>query len=93
MEALHGMWPEEQVKHLRLEKLIPMFVKEGKKLSYKRLLCLQRKSVSSLLQLPLDSKIAGQFASSKTQSRLKGFYLRYKSLGVRNYVPGFKICQ
>lgn len=68
VEALHGLCPEEQVKHLQLENLLPMSVRGRKKLFYQAILSVPKKSVSTLLQLCHYFKIARNFAFNKPLS-------------------------
>ena len=104
MKAIEEEWPQDQIQRRKLEKILPMFRKDGERLlEYTKLsivvdyynveLCIARKSVSDVLQLVHDSKISGHFKFAKTLSRLSNFHWRHKSQDVRKYVEGCMKCQ
>eukprot|EP00737_Agarophyton_chilense_P003919 gb/GEZJ01004734.1/.p1 GENE.gb/GEZJ01004734.1/~~gb/GEZJ01004734.1/.p1 ORF type:complete len:294 (-),score=32.76 gb/GEZJ01004734.1/:75-956(-) len=93
VRALHGEWPEEEMKRRTVEKILPMFSQDGLKLKYAGKLCVPRNSVSNVLQLAHDSKISGHFGFSKTLSRLDNYYWKHKSRDVKSYVQGCLKCQ
>ena len=76
-----------------MEKMITMFRKDGKKLTYNGKLCVPRKSVSTILDLAHDCKTSGHFKFAKTMSRLDNFHWRHKSRDVKNYIDGRVVCQ
>ena len=89
VKAMEDKWPDDQIRRRELEKIVPMFKNDGKRLFYNEKLCITRKSVSEVLQLEHDSKICGHFKFAKTLSILSNFYWRHKSRDVRKYVEGF----
>jgi len=93
VKALKGEWPNNEKERIKLEKLVPMFKKEGQKLLYTGRLCVPRKSVSRILDLAHDCKTSGHFKFAKTMSRLENFHWRHKSRDVKNYIDGCIVCQ
>ena len=93
VRALQGEWPEDDTQRRTVEKIIPMFKRDGSKLMYHGKLCVPRKSVSNVLQLAHDLKSSGHFGFSKTLSRLDGYHWKHKSRDVKNYVRGCLRCQ
>ena len=93
VKAMEEEWPQDQIQRRKLEKILPMFTKNGGRLYYNGKLCIPRKSVSDVLQLEHDSKISGNFKFAKTLSRLSNFHWRHKSRDVRKYVEGCMKCQ
>ena len=88
VKALNGDFPDDKIQRYKIEKILPMFRKEGSRLFYNGKLCVPRRSVSTILQLAHDSKIGGHFKFLKTLSRLTKFHWRHKSRDVRKYVDG-----
>jgi len=74
MKALDNEWPKDQKQKLKIEKLLPLFKREGKKLLYMNKVCVPRKSVSTILRFAHDSLVAGHFKFAKTMSRLSNFH-------------------
>lgn len=93
VKAVRGEWPSDDTKKRQVEKILPMFRLDGKKLYYNQKLCVPRRSVSCIMQLAHDSKISGHFAFAKTLSRLANYHWRHKTRDVRNYVQGCIMCQ
>ena len=78
---------------MKLEKLVPMFTMEGKKLLYRKKLCVPRKSISTVMHMAHDSKISGHFKTAKTMARLDNFHWRHKARDVKKYIDGCIVCQ
>ena len=93
VRAMDGKFPNDEVQKRKLEKVLPMFSRNGQKLLYNGKVCVPRRSVSSVLQLAHDSKISGHFKFLKTLSRLEKFHWRHKTRDVRKYVDGCMKCQ
>ena len=93
VKALKDKWPKEQKQRLKIEKLIPLFKFEGKKLLYMNKVCVPRKCVSTVLGIAHDSRLAGHFKFAKTMSRLSNFHWRHKARDVKRYVDGCLVCQ
>ena len=93
VKALTGEWPTEAKQKVKLEKLVPMFTMEGKKLLYRKKLCVPRKSISTVMHMAHDSKISGHFKFAKTMARLDNFHWRHKARDVKKYIDGCIVCQ
>lgn len=93
VRALDGTWPEDPKQKKKVEELLPMFRMEDGKLLYNGMLCVPRKSVSTILQIAHDARVGGHFKYAKTMSRLTNFHWRHKSRDVRKYVAGCFTCQ
>ena len=93
VKAMEDEWPQDHIQRRKLEKILPMFTKNGERLYYNGNLCIPRQSVSDVLQLAHDSKISGHFKFAKTMSRLNNFHWRHNSRDVRKYVEGCMKCQ
>lgn len=70
-----------------------MFEKDEGRLLYRGNLCVPKRSVSNILQMAHESKIAGHFEVSKTLSRLENYHWRHKGRDVKRYVQGCLTCQ
>ena len=86
IRALRNEWPDNPKNRLKLEKLVPLFKLENKKLFYMNKVCVPRKCVSTLLQIAHDSQLGGHFKFAKTLSRLSNFHWRHKARDVKQYV-------
>lgn len=91
-QALDGNWPKDAKEGVRLEKLVPMFRMESKRLLYNENLCVPRKSVSFLLDIVQDSRIRGPFNFAETMPTLSNYRWRHKERGVKRYVDGSLTC-
>ena len=54
LKTVEYKWPDDQIQGRKLEKILPMFKKDGERLSYNGKLCIPRKSVSDVLQSAHD---------------------------------------
>ena len=93
LKALDGDWPKDMKQKLKIEKLRPLFRRDGKKLLYMNKICVPRKSVSTVLGIAHDSRVAGHFKFAKTMSMLSNFHWRHKARDVKRYVDGCLVCQ
>ena len=51
LKAMEEEWRQDQIQRRILEKILPMFRKDGERLYYNGKLCIPRKSVSDVVQL------------------------------------------
>ena len=93
LERMKGNEIPDEVMKRKIDKLLPLFHLDGRKLIYEGKLCVPRKSVSRILQLSHDAKTSGHFGYLKTLSRLKNFHWKHKTRDVKNYVQGCLVCQ
>lgn len=93
VKAFKDEWPSDEKQKYKLQKLLPMFKWDGKRLLYGRKLCVPRRSVANILHMAHDSKLSGHFKFAKTMARLGNFHWRHKARDVRNYVDGCVVCQ
>ncbi len=73
--------------------LTPHFELRDKKLFYNQKLCVSRKSVKDILELPHDSSISGHFGFDKTLERLHNYHWKSERRDVHEYCSGFQNCQ
>ena len=93
LKVMKGERLKDIVQQKKFEKMAQYFHLDGKKLLYEGKLCVPRKSVSDVLQMAHDCKVAGHFGYFKTLSRLNKFYWKHKSRDVKRYVQGCLTCQ
>jgi len=93
VEALLDKWPEDAIEKLKLEKMLPMFRLDGKRLLYNGKVCVPRRCVATVLGIAHDARVGGHFKFAKTLSRLANFHWRHKARDVKNYVSGCLTCQ
>ena len=93
LRAMKGEFPEDQKQRLKIEKILPMFTYDGKRLKYQGKICVPRKNVSGILDIAHDSKLGGHFKFAKTMSRLSNFHWRHKARDIKKYVDGCMKCQ
>ncbi len=74
----------DNVYHYFITKMVNLCIKEK---------CVQRKAISTVMQLAHDARTAGHFGYFKTLSRLRNYHRKHKSRDVKNYVQGCLICQ
>ena len=74
LKAMNGEWPSSDKERFKMEKLIPLFNIEGKRLLYNGKFCVPRRSVSKILHIAHDFRISGHFKFAKTMSRLSNFH-------------------
>ena len=93
LKVMDGEKVDDEVMRKKVQKILPLFRREGKKLYYEGKLCVPRKSISTILQLAHDAKTSGHFGYLKTLSRLKNFHWKHKGRDVKKYVEGCITCQ
>ena len=93
VKALREEWPDDEKQRSKLEKLLPLFKYDKKRLLYQNKVCVPRKCVSTILGIAHDSQLRGHFKFAKTLSRLSNFYWRHKARDVKKYIDGCMKCQ
>lgn len=93
VQALHGNWPKDAKVRVRLEKLVPVFRIENKRLLYNEKLWVPRQSLFAILDIAYDSRVAGHFKFTNTMSRLSNYHWRHMARDVKRYVYGCLKCR
>ena len=93
LKLMKGERLKDIVQQRKFEKLAQYFHLDGKNLLHEGKLSVPRTSVSDVLQMSHDCKVAGNFGYFKTLSILNKFYWKNNSRDVKMYVQGFSTCQ
>lgn len=83
LRAMKDDWPSDQKKRVKLEKFIPLFQFDVKRVLYNRKLCVPRKFISTIMHIANNSKTDGYFNFSKTMAILDNFLWRHKARDVK----------
>lgn len=87
--ALNRNWPDDSKKKMRLEILIPNFIRSGNWFLYREKTCVPSKAVKNILDMAHDSRIYGHVGFAKALGRLEKFHCKHKTRDTKAYCGVF----